>query len=279
MIADGKLIVFGGSGQLGLAEAAHTGYKELAFCQPIGGKDTWAPPVLANGIIYLRSKEKLVALDVRGGENKAAEWTPLFPENGVPKGWKVREWSDVRRPAPTGVKWEVINGVLHGSEPRGTWLVSEKEYGDFELEFEFKLGKRGNSGVGLRFPDYGDPAFDGLELQMVDPRYYPPEMQVPANELTGSLYRGVAPTAQLLRPEQWNKYEIRLAGSMVSVKLNGERVLNVNLSEHSAVLKRHNGEEADAFKDRPRRGHLGFQELSRDGGHVEIRNARIKVLD
>ena len=54
------------------------------------------------------------------------------------------------------------------------------------LMFEFKLGEQGNSGCGLRFPLFGDPAFDGLELQMVDPRYYGTN-QVPAAELTGGL--------------------------------------------------------------------------------------------
>lgn len=278
ILADGRLIVYGGRGQLGLVEASPAGYKEIAFAQVLGGKDTWAPPALANGLLYLRSLETLAAFDLRG-KVEEAKWEPLFPENGVPKGWKVREWSDIRRPAPQGVKWEVKEGVLHGSEPRGTWLISDKEYGDFELELEFKLGKRGNSGLALRSPDYGDPAFDGLELQMVDPRYYPPDMQVPPNELTGGLYRAIAPKQQLLKPEEWNKYHVRLVGPKVQVTLNGTQILDVDLSEHTTMVKRHSGEDADPLKARPRRGRIGFQELSRDGGHVEIRNARIKVLN
>jgi hypothetical protein len=222
----------------------------------------------------------IVAFTTRAfGAESLADWTPLFPENGKPKGWKAREWSDVSKKVPETTQWKVIGGVLHGSEPRGTWLVSEQEFGDFELEFEWKLGRRGNSGCGLRFPDFGDPAFDGLELQMVDPRYYPPEMNVPPSELTGSLYRAIAPTAQLFKPEEWNKYEIKVASSKVNVKLNGTKILDVDLSEHTTRIKRHNGEDAVPLKDRPKRGHIGFQELSRDGGHVEIRNARIKPLN
>ena len=53
--------------------------------------------------------------------------------------------------------WKVEKGVLRGSEPRGTWLVSEKEYGDFILEFEWKIGQRGNSGAALRAPMSGAP--------------------------------------------------------------------------------------------------------------------------
>jgi len=96
-------------------------------------------------------------------------FVPLFPEDGVPKGWLVRRWDDVSKPAEKAATWRVEDGVLHGSEPRGTWLVSEKEYGDFILEFEWKLGERGNSGIALRAPLFGDPAFDGMELPMVGP--------------------------------------------------------------------------------------------------------------
>ncbi len=178
-----------------------------------------------------------------------------------------------------GVVWRVEKGVLHGSEPRGTWLLCEKEYGDFILEFEWKLGERGNSGVALRAPLYGDPAFDGMELQMVDPRYYPPEMSVTPAELTGSLYKAVAPRRQIYHPTEWNKYRITCRGSSVKVLLNGESILDVNLDEQTKPSKRHDNTDAPPLKERPRKGHIGFQELSRGGGHVEIRNTRIKVLD
>jgi hypothetical protein len=221
------------------------------------------------------------ALTIAGAEGGPTDkgFTKLFPKDGIPEGWRVRAWADVADPPPSGAVWKVINGVLHGSEPRGTWLVSEKDYGDFELRFDFKLGERGNSGCGLRFPGYGDPAFDGLELQMVDPRYYPPEMKVPASELTGSLYRAVAPKSQRFKPMDWNSYEIVCKGPRIQVKLNGELVQDANLDEHSRLVQRHDGSDAPPLKERPRRGHIGFQELSRAGGHVEIRNAMIRVLD
>jgi hypothetical protein len=206
-------------------------------------------------------------------------FVPLFPEDGVPRGWVVRRWNEVKLPPEKKAVWKVEKGVLHGSTPRGTWLVSEKEYGDFVLEFEWKLPERGNSGCGLRFPLRGDPAFDGMELQMVDPRYYPPKMKVPPAELTGSLYRAVAPRKQVYKPLEWNRYRITCRGPRVRVVLNGETILDVNLDEQTRPTKRHDGKDAPALKDRPRRGHLGFQELSRGDGHVQIRNARIKVLD
>jgi hypothetical protein len=205
-----------------------------------------------------------------------AGFVKLFPGDGAPKGWRVGAWNDVSQPGPEGAVWKVKDGVLHGSEPRGTWLMSEKEYGDFILEYEFKLGERGNSGLAMRAPMKGDPAFDGLELQMADSRYNP---EAKDSELTGGLYRALAPSKQVYKPTEWNRYQIELRGSRIKVTLNGEVIQNADLSGYSEPVKRHDGSMAPPLKDRPRKGHIGFQELSRDGAHVMIRNARIKVLE
>lgn len=213
---------------------------------------------------------------VRAADETTPEWENLFPTEGVPQGWVVRAWSDVSEPAAGDPVWRVEDGVLHGGEPRGSWLMSEREYGDFELQFEFKLGERGNSGCALRAPLDGDPAFDGLELQMADFRYNP---EAKESELTGGLYRAVAPREQVYRPTEWNRYEIRCRGSRVQVQLNGVSILDVDLDTETRVVQRHDGTDAPPLKDRPRRGHLGFQELSRDGAHAQIRGARIRVWD
>ena len=63
--ADGRLILYGQNGKLGLAEASPVAFKELCSFQAVEGKDTWANPALANGRLYVRSLDKLVALDVR----------------------------------------------------------------------------------------------------------------------------------------------------------------------------------------------------------------------
>src|SRR4051812_30073701 len=88
-------------------------------------------------------------------DHATAGFVALFPKDGVPEGWLVRNWDDVKNKPEAGVHWRVENGVLHGSEPRGTWLLSEREYGDFILEFEWRIGERGNSGTALRAPLFG----------------------------------------------------------------------------------------------------------------------------
>jgi hypothetical protein len=211
-----------------------------------------------------------------GGADGASDFVPLFPKDGAPEGWIATEWNDLRKPADPQAKWVVKDGVLHGSQQRGTWLISEKEYGDLELVYEFKLGETGNSGLALRAPMFGDPAFDGMELQMADYRYNPSAKD---SELTGGIYRAIAPTKQVYKPTEWNKYEIKLVGNKLRVVLNGELMQDVNLDEHKETVKRHDNTDAPPIKDRPRKGHIGFQELSRGDVHVMIRGAKIKVLD
>lgn len=204
------------------------------------------------------------------------QWQALFPTDGIPEGWTVRDWSDLSKPPPPGTVWRVTQGVLQGSEPRGTWLVSEAEYGDFELQFDFLLGPLGNSGCALRAPMKGDPAFDGLELQMADFRY---NTNATPAELTGGFYRALAPFKQVYRPTEWNSYRIICRGSEIRVQLNGTWIQRVDLDRQTLQVKRHDGTLAPPLRDRPRRGRIGFQELSRGGEHVRIRNAFIRVLD
>lgn len=212
-----------------------------------------------------------------GGAQPESEeaFTLLFPEEGVPQGWTVRRWNDVSLPASPGVKWRVQGGILRGSDPRGTWLMSEREYTNFILKYDFRLGTQGNSGCALRAPLSGDPAFDGMELQMADLRYNP---QAKPSELTGGIYRAIRPDMQVYKPTQWNSVEVRLMGPRLRVTLNGQLIHDLNLDEQSQSVKRHNGASAPPVKSRPRKGHIGFQELSRGNSQVQIRNARIKVL-
>ncbi len=217
-------------------------------------------------------------LSVSAGWSPAAEaeYVALFPKDGPPAGWITRHWADVANPAQGNPVWTVREGVLTSAGDRGCWLVSEKEYGDFELEYEFRLGPRGNSGLALRSPLKGDPAFDGMEMQMADFRYNP---QAKPSELTGGIYRAIAPKEQVYRPEQWNRVRLSLIGSKLKIELNGTAIQDLDLSTQQEQVARHDGTLAPPLKDRPRRGRIGFQNLSRDGGQVEIRGAKIRVLD
>ncbi|MFM7150886.1 MAG: DUF1080 domain-containing protein, partial [Gemmataceae bacterium] len=128
-------------------------------------------------------------------------------------------WGDLSKLGPKDAVWSVKDGVLRTGKQRGSWLVSEKEYGDFILTFDIKLEKLGNSGVALRAPLKGDPAFDGMEMQVADFRYNTRAMP---DELTGAIYRSLTPIKQLYKPEDWNRFRIELRGPRLKVTLNGE---------------------------------------------------------
>src|SRR5436190_4565378 len=190
----------------------------------------------------------LLGLAVTAGADDEG-FVKLFAEDGVPKGWVVTEWSDLAKPAPKEVQWTVKDGVLTGGKQRGTWLISEKEYSDFILEFEIKLTERGNSGVALRAPMKGDPAFDGMELQVADLRY---NTAAKDSELTGGIYRAIAPKMQVYKPTEWNKYEISLIGARLKVILSGELIQDLNLNEHTEEVRDHKDVLVKTVKDRPR---------------------------
>jgi hypothetical protein len=205
----------------------------------------------------------------------ADEPVKLFAEKGPPKGWVVRPWNDLAKPAAEGTEWTAEDGVLKPGTKRGTWLMSDKEYADFVLEFEIKLTEVGNSGVALRAPMKGDPAFDGLELQVADLRYNP---QAKDSELTGGLYRAAAPTKQVYKPTEWNTVRVELKGSKFKATINGEVVQDIDLEKFDQPVKRHDGTDAPPLKDRPRKGYIGFQHLSRNNEPIQIRNVKLTVL-
>ena len=203
-------------------------------------------------LALLLSVYTLASQTSAAGEDEG--FVALFPKDGSPTGWSVREWNDLNKEVK-GSHWTVKDGVLKSDERRGTWLVSDAEYGDFTLEFEIKLGELGNSGLALRSPLRGDPAFDGMEMQVADYRY---NTSAKDSELTGGIYRAIAPTKQVYKPTEWNMFHVELKGDQLKARVNGELIQNIDLSQQGQQVKRHDGSIAPPVKDRPRRGHIGF---------------------
>ena len=158
-------------------------------------------------------------------------------------------------------------GVLVVKGGGGGWLMTEKQYGDFELRLEFKVPKGGNSGVALRSPLKGDPAYVGMEIQILDDPSYKGLQKWQA---TGSIY-GVVPSSKVAtkRVGEWNAYRIVCKGRKVTIELNGEQIVDADLDEH---VKKHAKAHPGILR---KEGHLGLQE---HGGRVEFRNLYVKEL-
>ena len=202
-----------------------------------------------------------------------ANFKPLLAEGDLKK-WHVSDWSNVATPQKVeGEPWSFEDGVLMGLNKR-TWLYSDKDYADFVLKFEWKVSEGANGGLGLRFPPNGDPAYQGMEIQMIDAdRYYQdggrPEQR------SGAIYDLIAPKDPAAKPAgEWNSYEVTCKGDHVQLVWNGKKVLDVDLSQQKQKVA--GRDDAEPLAERPRRGRIGFQNLN---GTVTIRNPMIKVLD
>lgn len=255
----------------------------------------WPSTIIAGAMVSLAFASGACAHQSDGA---TPELTPLFTTPGpVKEGWTTRAWEDVAKPPKWDVSWEVKDGELWGTGKYstgntgdkwiGTWLLSEREYSDFILELEFKFkngGKFGNGGVALRAPLKGDPAYEGMELQITDPQfeysYFP---KAGNDELTGALYLVAAPKKLMYRAGEWNDYRIEMRGPKVKVTLNGEIVQDIDLDSLTKPARKHG--EGQEFLDatpgaqRPRRGHIGLQDLSENGEVLLFRNVKIAELD
>ncbi len=186
------------------------------------------------------------------------------------KGWRVSHWSGVDTPQPVaGAAWKIERGVLYGLGKR-TWIYSEGEYGDFVLSFEVKISRGANGGVGLRFPPKGDPAYKGLEIQVVDHEVYYRGRSRP-EQRTGSIYDEIAAKGVLAPVGQWSAWEITARGSRITVAINGRKVLDADLSRETKARQ----QKGPPLAERPRKGRIGFQNLS---GLITLRKLAIKRL-
>jgi hypothetical protein len=239
----------------------------------------------------------LAALGLASGEPAPPALEAAFRRDGpVREGWLTRDWTDVSKPPKWPVLWEVEDGILYGTgrfskgssgdQWIGTSLLTEREYGDFVLEAEFKFrngGRYGNGGIALRAPLRGDPAYEGFELQITDPRfeysYFP---RATPMQMTGALYLVRAPDQQVYQAGEWNRYRIEMRGSRIKASLNDVVIHDLDLDTLTGPAQRHGeGEEllpATPGARRPRRGHLGLQDLSENGEVLMFRNVRIAAL-
>ncbi len=65
IIADRLIYILdGNSGKLRLVEANPEAYKELGVCQPLSGKEVWAPITLSDGKLIIRDSKQMKCLDV-----------------------------------------------------------------------------------------------------------------------------------------------------------------------------------------------------------------------
>lgn len=150
-------------------------------------------------------------------------FTPLF-DGKSKKGWVQILDSN----------WAVEDGALVGRQNPGgrregeSWLITEKDYGDFILRLKFKIDQGGNSGIFLRDPisradrkkakDGGQGPWEaGYEVNINnDEPVYP----------TGSVWDAAKGTQKLQKENEWNDVLIKIQGQQIWTWINGQIALD-----------------------------------------------------
>lgn len=146
-----------------------------------------------------------------------------------------------------------------GWQRYGDYLTTSRKYRNFVLDLEFKFNAKGNSGVFFRVGDLKDHVNTGIEVQILD-TYGKTNV---GHHDCGGVIRTVGPTRNMVKPAgEWNRYTITVRDNQLTVVLNGEQIVDIDLS-------------TSAMKDRPPEGYIGFQD---EGKPVWYRNVRIKEL-
>lgn len=202
-------------------------------------------------------------------EEKKAGWTLLFD------GFSYKGWLHPGRRWPAGDSWKIADGTLATvANPKiREDLVTASQYGDFELMFDWKVAKGGNSGLKYSIQDFilldaryrrNDLPFEkqiawelehkqskrarvdpqagseeyvvGFEYQMIDDSGHADARRGGLYQ-TGGLYSMIAPAMKAARaPGEWNQGRVVKRGSHIEHWLNGVKVLDDTL-DNPAILE------------------------------------------
>lgn len=155
---------------------------------------------------------------------KGGNWTPLF------NGKDLTGWKQLNGKA----KYEVINNEIVGATVLGepnSFLVTEKNYGDFILELEFKLDDMMNSGIQFRSeskPEYLNGRVHGYQFE-IDPSPRAWTAGIYDESRRDWLYPVSynEPAKTLFKFQVWNKCRIECIGNSIRTFLNGKPVASL----------------------------------------------------
>jgi len=214
--------------------------------------------------------------------DRKAGWQLLFD------GKTTTGWRGAYMPGFPVTGWKVVNGELRGELTNGAEsgdagdIVTLSRYRDFELVFDWKLGKGGNSGVKYfieeRQPKPTKGSQAGYEYQLIDDANYIYNGEhLPQDLKTASIYDVVAANKPDAAVDVWHTSRIIVNKNHIEHWLDGQRVLVADRT--SEDFKR--GVAASKFASYPgfgqiKEGHI----LLQDHGHnVAFRNIKIRKIN
>jgi hypothetical protein len=203
-----------------------------------------------------------------GHNVEADELPPVFDGKSL-DNWVLQNG----KPIPSG--WEVLDGTIHRkpSKKRVGHIVTQHEYGDFDLSFEWKIAKGGNSGLKYRVRKYGRKML-GCEYQIHD---HGKPVDVPGNKHTGALYDlfGPDPKRKINPSGEFNASRIVVRGDHIEHWLNGRLIVSATVGSPEWEKR----VASSKFNDVPdfARNRLGRIMLTDHGAEVWYRNFKITV--
>lgn len=213
---------------------------------------------------------------------KSAGWSLLFDGQSL-NGWRGYRLKGL----PENLGWEIKDGALHAkpqkydmsnipmAEFRKSELITEKQFTDFELSWDWKIAKAGNNGLKY-FVTEARPNAPGPEYQMMDDANHPDGKMGPTRH-TGSFYDVLPGAADKTSPVgQWNTSRIVVRGNNVEHWLNGTKVVSCTLGSPEVKA----GLAKSKFKNEPGFGDkiTGHFMLTYHGDECWVKNVKVREL-
>lgn len=187
-----------------------------------------------------------------------------------PSGWRGYKTDSI----PSG--WTFKDGVLSKTRPVAD-IVSRKQYGNFELELEWKIGEAGNAGIFYRgTEEYDHIYWSAPEYQLLD-NVKASDNKTPLTRAGAAYGLYPAPDGHVRPVGEWNQTRIVVNGAHVEHWLNGFKTADYELWSDDWKAK----VAASKFAAWPnygmaKRGYIALQGDHR--GELAFRNIRIREL-
>ncbi|HEY1763796.1 MAG TPA: DUF1080 domain-containing protein [Opitutaceae bacterium] len=166
--------------------------------------------------------------------------------------------------------WAWEDGILVGKGGSDIW--TKELYGDFVVNLDFRCQKNTNSGVFLRCSDIPNWLNTAIEIQIL-------QSENTDKHITGAMYDCQAPSRHVeIVPGTWYHFTIMAVGSRITVVLDGEKLVDVDLNKWTQAHKNPDGTPnkfTTAYKDMARVGRLGLQYHT---ARIEFRNLLVDRL-